>query len=55
MFVLVTGGTGYVGSHAIAALVAAGRQVRVLARSEQRVAAALVPLGIDGSRRRLGT
>jgi dihydroflavonol-4-reductase len=47
MFVLVTGGTGYVGSHAIAALVAAGHQVRVLARSEQRVAAALVPLGID--------
>lgn len=46
MLVLVTGGTGYVGSHAIAALVAAGHRVRVLARSSQRVAAALAPLGI---------
>jgi hypothetical protein len=48
MFVLVTGGTGYVGSNTIAALVAAGHRVRVLARSEQRVAAALAPLGVDG-------
>jgi dihydroflavonol-4-reductase len=46
MFVLVTGGTGYVGSNAIAALVAGGHRVRVLARSQQRVAAALAPLGI---------
>jgi uncharacterized protein YbjT (DUF2867 family) len=35
MFVLVTGGTGYLGSNAIAALVAAGDRVRVLARSQQ--------------------
>jgi nucleoside-diphosphate-sugar epimerase len=47
MFVLVTGGTGYVGSNAIVALVAAGHRVRVLARSPERVAPALAPLGVD--------
>jgi nucleoside-diphosphate-sugar epimerase len=47
MLVLVTGGTGYVGSHAIAALVGAGHRVRVLARSPARVPAALAPLGVD--------
>jgi dihydroflavonol-4-reductase len=45
--VLVTGGTGYVGSHAIAALDRAGHRIRVLARSPDRVPAALVPLGVD--------
>src|SRR5262249_30278225 len=40
-------GTGCVGSHAGAALVLAGHQVRVLARSPERVPAALAPLGID--------
>jgi nucleoside-diphosphate-sugar epimerase len=54
MFVLVTGGTGFVGSNAIAALVAAGHRVRVLARSRQRVAAALAPLGVDGVESMLG-
>ena len=47
MLVLVTGGTGYVGSHASAALVHAGHRVRVLARSAERVPAALAPLGVD--------
>jgi nucleoside-diphosphate-sugar epimerase len=47
MFVLVTGGTGYVGSNAIVALVAAGHRVRALARSPERVAAALAPFGSD--------
>lgn len=46
MLVLVTGGTGYVGSHAIAALREAGHDVRVLARSPERVPATLAPLGI---------
>jgi nucleoside-diphosphate-sugar epimerase len=45
--VLVTGGTGYVGSHAIAALAGAGYRVRVLARSPDRIPAALEPLGVE--------
>jgi dihydroflavonol-4-reductase len=46
LFVLVTGGTGYVGSHSIAALARAGHRVRVLARSPDRVPAALAPVGV---------
>lgn len=45
--VLVTGGTGYVGSHATAALVDAGHRIRVLARAPERIPAALKPLGVD--------
>jgi nucleoside-diphosphate-sugar epimerase len=48
MHVLVTGGTGYVGSHSIRALTAAGHGVRVLARSPERIAATLDSLGVDG-------
>jgi dihydroflavonol-4-reductase len=48
MFLLVTGGTGYVGSHAVAALTKAGHRVRILARSPGRVTAALAPLGVSG-------
>ncbi len=48
MLVLVTGGSGYVGSHSVAALVRAGHRIRVLARSPERVQAALEPLGVDG-------
>jgi nucleoside-diphosphate-sugar epimerase len=47
LLVLVTGGTGYVGSHAIAALAGAGHRVRVLARSPDRIPAALKPLGVE--------
>jgi nucleoside-diphosphate-sugar epimerase len=47
VLVVVTGGTGYVGSHAIAALAASGHRIRVLARSPDRVQAALTPLGVD--------
>src|SRR5438128_3722213 len=43
MRVLVTGGTGYVGSHAVAALVRSGHDVRLLVRSPDRVATALGP------------
>jgi nucleoside-diphosphate-sugar epimerase len=42
---LVTGGTGYVGSHAAAALVRDGHEVRLLVRSPERVATSLGPLG----------
>jgi nucleoside-diphosphate-sugar epimerase len=47
MRILVTGGTGYVGSHTVAALVRAGHEVTLLARSPDRVAPALEPHGVD--------
>ncbi len=46
MKVLVTGGTGFVGSHSVAALVSRGHQVRLLVRSRDRVARSLSPLGV---------
>jgi dihydroflavonol-4-reductase len=48
LLVLVTGGTGYVGSHAVAALAGTGHRIRLLARSTAKVPAALGPLGVDG-------
>lgn len=54
MLVLVTGGTGYVGSHTIAALARDGHRIRVLARSPDRVPAALEPLGVDGVETSIG-
>jgi dihydroflavonol-4-reductase len=47
MRVLVTGGTGYLGSHIVAALRREGHDVRVLARSPDRVGRALEPWSID--------
>lgn len=47
MLVVVAGGTGYVGSHAIAALVRGGHRIRVLARSPKRIPAVLAPFGVD--------
>jgi dihydroflavonol-4-reductase len=44
--VLVTGGTGFVGAHTVSALLADGHGVRVLARSPDRVAPAIEPLGV---------
>jgi dihydroflavonol-4-reductase len=46
MRVLVTGGTGFVGSHSVAALLAAGHDVRLLVRSPDRIGPALRPLGV---------
>jgi dihydroflavonol-4-reductase len=54
MFVLVTGGTGYVGSHAVAALTQAGHRVRIMARAPGSVAAALAPLGVAGVETSIG-
>jgi len=47
--VLVTGGTGFVGSHTVAALVGRGHDVRVLVRDPARVEHALGPLGVAGA------
>jgi dihydroflavonol-4-reductase len=47
MRVLVTGATGFVGSHSVRALLAAGHDVRLLVRSPERIAPALDPLGVE--------
>jgi NAD(P)-dependent dehydrogenase (short-subunit alcohol dehydrogenase family) len=48
MKVLVTGGTGFVGSHSVKAIVDAGHDLRLLVRSPGRPAPALEPLGVRG-------
>jgi nucleoside-diphosphate-sugar epimerase len=45
--VLVTGGTGFVGSHSVKALRDAGHAVRLLVRSPGRIAPALRPHGLE--------
>ncbi|WP_394618788.1 NAD-dependent epimerase/dehydratase family protein [Lentzea sp. JNUCC 0626] len=47
MLVSVTGGTGFVGSHTIAAVIADGHRVRLLTRNPRAVPEVLRPLGID--------
>jgi nucleoside-diphosphate-sugar epimerase len=47
MLVLVTGGTGFLGAHTVAALVRDGHRVRVLARARNRIPAALGRLGLS--------
>ena len=46
MKVMVTGGTGFVGSHTVAELVRAGHDVKLLVRDPSRVRKALEPLGV---------
>jgi dihydroflavonol-4-reductase len=46
MKVMVTGGTGFVGSHTVAELVRNGHQVKLLVRNIDRVKPALEPLGV---------
>jgi dihydroflavonol-4-reductase len=43
----VTGGTGFVGAHCVAALVRAGHRVRLLVRDRARVSAAIGPFEVD--------
>jgi nucleoside-diphosphate-sugar epimerase len=47
MKVLVTGGTGFVGSRTAAALIRSGHDVRLLARSPERVVPALAPHAVQ--------
>ena len=49
MLVCVTGGTGFVGAHTIAAIVERGHQVRMLVRDESTVERALGTLGVARS------
>jgi nucleoside-diphosphate-sugar epimerase len=46
--VLVTGASGLVGSHTVAALRASGHEVRAFVREPARLARALAPLGVAG-------
>ncbi len=54
MRVLVTGGTGFVGAHSVAALISRGHQVRLLVRSRDQVARSLSPLGVTAAESVLG-
>jgi nucleoside-diphosphate-sugar epimerase len=47
MRVLVTGGTGFIGSHTVVALQRAGHQLRLLARTPEKVARTFAPHGIE--------
>jgi len=47
MKVLITGGTGFVCSHAVAAIAGSGHELRLLVRRPEQVAASLDPLGVD--------
>lgn len=47
MLVLVTGGTGFIGAHSVAAIRRAGHQVRLLIRDHAQLSPALTPLGVD--------
>jgi len=49
MKILVTGGTGFVGSHVVAATVRTGNDVRLLVRRPEQVPASLSPLGVEVS------
>jgi dihydroflavonol-4-reductase len=47
MLITVTGGTGFIGAHSIAALLGDGHRVRMFVRDAALVPKALAPLGID--------
>jgi len=45
--VLVTGGTGFIGSHAVAVIARAGHDLRLLVRRPEQVSISLTPLGAE--------
>jgi nucleoside-diphosphate-sugar epimerase len=47
--ILVTGGTGFIGSHTARALAAAGHELRLLVRDPTKAARVLAPHGVDTS------
>jgi dihydroflavonol-4-reductase len=47
MHVLITGGTGFIGAHSVAAVLAAGHRVRLLVRNPAWVERALPPLAVE--------
>ena len=47
MLVAVTGGTGFIGSHSVRALIAAGHRVRLLVRDPAKMKRIYAPLGIE--------
>jgi len=47
MKVMVTGGTGFVGSHTVSELINNGHEVRLLVRSKDKISPALQPFGIQ--------
>ncbi|MER5418796.1 NAD-dependent epimerase/dehydratase family protein [Streptosporangium roseum] len=49
MRVLVTGASGFVGSHAVAALVAAGHEPLLLVRDPEKTRKVLADVGVDGA------
>ena len=49
MRVLVTGATGFLGSHTAAAILRAGHEVRLLARRPERASSALEPHGVEAT------
>lgn len=49
MLVSVTGGTGFVGAHSVAAIVRSGHRVRLLVRDESTVEPALAPLDVPAA------
>ena len=49
MYVAITGGTGFVGSHCVAHAVASGHRVRMLVRNPGKARTALDVHGVDRS------
>ena len=46
MKVMITGGTGFVGSHTVSELIKDGHEIRLLVRSKEKIEPALLPFGI---------